>query len=63
VEYRASSNIGGFIFMIVNGHFIVSMVKSIIRVAAGAFLIGGDLVMAGGLLIAAELLGVLEEMV
>ena len=49
--------------MIVNGHFIVSMVKSIIRVAAGVFLITGDLIMAGGLLIAAELLGVLEEMV
>jgi hypothetical protein len=49
--------------MIIDGHFIVSMVKSIIRVAAGVFLITGDLVMAGGLLIAAELLGVLEEMV
>ena len=49
--------------MIVNGHFVVSIIKSIIRVAAGGFLIGGDLVMAGGLLIAAELLGVLEEMV
>ena len=49
--------------MIINGHFIVSIIKSIIRVAAGGFLIRGDLVMAGGLLIAAELLGVLEEMV
>jgi hypothetical protein len=49
--------------MIINGHFIVSIFKSIIRIGAGAFLIGGDVVMAGGLLIAAELLGVLEEMV
>jgi len=49
--------------MIVNGHFIVSMVKSLIRVIAGGFLIAGDVVMAGGLLIAAELLGVVEEMV
>ena len=49
--------------MIVNGHFVVSIIKSIIRIGAGAFLMGGDVVMAGGLLIAAELLGVLEEMV
>lgn len=49
--------------MNIDGHFIVSIFKSIIRIGAGAFLMGGDVVMAGGLLIAAELLGVLEEMV
>ena len=45
------------------GHFYVSLVKSIIRIAAGNALIMGSMVIAGGLLIVAELLGVLEEVV
>lgn len=45
------------------GHFYVSMVKSAIRIAAGVFLIQGFLVVAGAMLIAAELLGIVEELV
>lgn len=45
------------------GHFYVSLVKSIIRIGAGASLIIGNLFIAGVLLIVAELLGILEEMV
>ena len=63
MEYRAPSNIGGFIRMKIDGHFIFSMIKSLVRVIAGLFLMFGDIIMAGGLLIAAELIGVIEEMV
>jgi len=49
--------------MKIDGHFIVSMIKSVIRIAAGGFLMVGDFVVAGLLLILAELLGVAEEMV
>ena len=42
-------------------HFYCSLSKSILRLAAGYCLITNDIVWAGGLLIAAELLGVLEE--
>ena len=45
------------------GHFYVSLVKSAIRIIAGAFLIGGNFLMAGFCLIIAELLGIAEEMV
>ena len=45
------------------GHFYVSLAKSVIRIAAGVALISGSLPLGGGLLIAAEILGVLEEMV
>ena len=45
------------------GHFYVSLVKSIIRIGAGGCLIQGNLFFAGFLLIFAELLGILEEMV
>lgn len=45
------------------GHFYVSLVKSCLRVGAGTALIFGDLVITGALLIAAEALGVLEELV
>ena len=45
------------------GHFYVSLVKSGIRVIAGACLIGGSLVLAGFLLIFAEILGIVEELV
>lgn len=45
------------------GHFYVSLVKSAIRVAAGIALIQGEIAYAGFLLIGAELLGVVEELV
>lgn len=45
------------------GHFYVSLVKSIIRIGAGGCLILGNLFFAGVLLIVAELLGILEELV
>ena len=45
------------------GHFYVSLSKNVLRIIAGVFLIQGNLVGAGLLLIGAELLGVLEELV
>lgn len=45
------------------GHFKVSLVKSAIRVAAGVALISNLVVVAGVLLIVAELFGVVEEVV
>tara|TARA_Y100000389_G_scaffold143628_1_gene141907 strand:+ start:1205 stop:1366 length:162 start_codon:yes stop_codon:yes gene_type:complete len=43
-------------------HFYISMVKSAVRIMAGVALIVGNLVLTGVLLIAAEVLGVLEEL-
>lgn len=45
------------------GHFYVSLVKSAVRIAAGAFLITGNLLVAGVCLIMAEVLGIVEELV
>lgn len=45
------------------GHFYVSMVKSFVRIFAGMALIDGSLAVAGVSLIAAELLGIVEELV
>ena len=45
------------------GHFIVSIVKSAVRIAAAGFLIYGNFLVAGSLFIFAELLGILEEIV
>jgi hypothetical protein len=45
------------------GHFYVSLVKSVLRIAAGASLIMMGLPEAGWLLIAAEVLGIVEELV
>ena len=45
------------------GHFYVSLVKSALRIVAGVFLIDGNLLVAGSLLILAEGLGVVEELV
>ena len=45
------------------GHFFVSLAKSAVRVLAGIALIQGFVVAAGALLIAAEVLGIVEEMV
>lgn len=46
-----------------NEHFYVSIVKSVLRIAAGGTLITGAFVIAGILFIVAELLGILEEIV
>ena len=43
-------------------HFTISLVKSVVRIGAGAALMGGYLVYAGELLILAELLGIVEEL-
>lgn len=45
------------------GHFYVSIVKSGFRIGAGIALIRGELVTAGALLIFAEMLGIVEELV
>ena len=45
------------------GHFYVSLVKSALRIIAGVFLIDGNLLVAGSLLILAEGLGIIEELV
>ncbi len=44
-------------------HFNVSLVKSMLRIAAAVALINSELIVAGSLLIAAEILGVVEEIV
>ncbi len=45
------------------GHFYVSVCKSAVRIAAGAALIMGSLAVCGALLILAEILGIVEEIV
>jgi hypothetical protein len=45
------------------GHFYVSLVKSVLRISAGGYLLQGNLFWAGCLLIMAEVLGILEEIV
>jgi hypothetical protein len=45
------------------GHFYVSIAKSAVRIAAGAALIMGSLATCGWLIILAEILGIVEEIV
>jgi hypothetical protein len=45
------------------GHFYVSLVKSIFRIGAGIALVFGNVITAGVLLITAEVLGIIEELV
>lgn len=45
------------------GHFYVSMVKSALRVVAGVMFIQGSMILGGAFLIAAEALGIVEELV
>ena len=45
------------------GHFYVSIAKSAVRIAAGAALIMGSFVVTGALIILAEILGIVEELV
>lgn len=43
-------------------HFYISLVKSVVRIAAGITMIFGNLMLAGILLIGAEILGIVEEL-
>ena len=45
------------------GHFYVSIVKSILRIVAGGSLVAGNFVAAGVLIVLAEVLGIVEELV
>lgn len=45
------------------GHFYVSIAKSAVRIAAGAALVMGAFVVTGWLIILAEILGIVEELV
>jgi hypothetical protein len=45
-----------------NWHFRISLVKSVLRIGAGAAFILGGIVLGGVLLIGAEILGILEEL-
>ena len=45
------------------GHFFVSLLKSLVRIGAGSALVMGHIAWAGGLLIFAEVLGIVEELV
>jgi hypothetical protein len=45
------------------GHFYVSLVKSVFRIGAGTALVFGNVITAGVLLITAEILGIIEEIV
>ena len=43
-------------------HFYISIVKSIVRIFAGVMLAMGNFVLAGALLIGADVLGILVEL-
>jgi hypothetical protein len=67
---RATTNVEGIKIMIEiqpkdtsKGHFYVSIVKSAVRIAAGVALIMGAFVITGALIILAEVLGIVEELV
>jgi hypothetical protein len=45
------------------GHFYVSLAKSALRVVAGVMFIQGSMILGGSFLIAAEVLGIVEELV
>lgn len=45
------------------GHFYASLVKSVLRIVAGGSLLYGTIWLAGLLLILAEILGIVEEVV
>ena len=44
-------------------HLRISILKSLLRVGAGGYLMIGNLIMAGALLVLAEILGIAEELV
>jgi hypothetical protein len=45
------------------GHFYTSLAKSAVRIGAGVALMLGNVMLAGILLIVAEVLGIVEEVV
>ena len=45
-----------------NWHFVISLLKSCLRIVAGIAMIKGEIASAGGILILAEILGVVEEL-
>jgi hypothetical protein len=45
-----------------NWHFRISLAKSVLRMCAGVYLILGEVILAGSLLIVAEVLGIVEEL-
>lgn len=45
------------------GHFYVSMIKSAVRIAAGVALGYSNFALAGALIVSAEVLGIVEELV
>jgi hypothetical protein len=45
-----------------NWHFRISLFKSCLRIVAGAAMIKGEFIVAGTLLILAEVFGILEEL-
>lgn len=45
------------------GHFWISMVKSAVRIVGAIFLMTGNLLIGGACFLAAEILGVAEELV
>lgn len=49
--------------MALSNHFYVSMIKSIVRISAGGALAMNHLVSAGIMLIIAEIIGIIEEIV
>jgi hypothetical protein len=44
-------------------HLRISLAKSLLRVGAGGYLMTSNFIMAGALLVLAEILGILEELV
>jgi hypothetical protein len=44
-------------------HLRISLLKSLLRVGAGGYLMIGNLIVAGALLVLAEILGIAEELV
>ncbi len=45
-----------------NWHFRISVVKSVLRIVAGIALCESEFMISGGLFIAAEVLGIIEEL-
>ena len=45
------------------GHFYMSLAKSALRICAGVALMKSEFYVAGGLFVAAEILGIVEELV
>ena len=44
-------------------HLRISLLKSLLRIGAGVYLVMGNLIAAGSSLVAAEMLGIVEELV